>query len=81
MPEKQLRNAKLALQRAGGNFELTASVPFDITPKEIGTVHESIVERIKALTGCPCLSGQVRVVLEGRFDDVINVNLEVGGQL
>jgi hypothetical protein len=78
MPDKQSRIAKLEVQRQASGFELIATVPFNITAKEFGTIHEGIVARVRDLTGCPCLSGVVRVVMDGDFSSVLRVNLETG---
>jgi len=78
MAEKLGRAAQLQFERQATGFTLNATVPFDVSAKEFATLHDSLIKRIKDLTGCPCLSGQVRVVLEGRFDDVLDVNLDTG---
>lgn len=57
---------------------LRVAVPTKISAKELGIVHDSILERIRDLTGCACLSGVIDVILEERFQDVINVELPGG---
>jgi len=72
------RTAKMQVQKSDVGFDLTTSVPFNVNAKEFSALHNGIIDRIKDLTGCPCMSGLVRVVLEGDFGGVVDVNLETG---
>ena len=54
---------------------LSVRVPSDITEKDFGRLGKSIVEIIKNHTGCNCLSGVIRVVLEDDMKDAIRVEL------
>jgi len=73
-----IRTAKMQVQKIESGFDLTTRVPFNINAKEFSALHTGLIDRIKDLTGCPCMSGLVRVVLEGDFGAVTDVNLETG---
>lgn len=81
MSNTAIRTAALKFEKQATGIDLTARVPFNITGKEFSALHTGIIDRIKDLTGCPCMSGQVRVVLEGDFEQVLNVSLETGKAL
>ena len=53
-------------------------MPRDIGDREFAVLHKPIIERIRDITGCPCLSGRVKVVLEDLFNEVIQVDLKSG---
>jgi hypothetical protein len=69
------RAASLKLEKSAGHQTLNVSVPHDIGEKDFGRLGKSIVELIKAHTGCNCLSGIIRVVLEDDMQDAIRVEL------
>jgi len=54
---------------------LTARVPKDINEKEFAHVASSAFGLVGKLTGCNCLSGRIRVVVEDIFADVVRVEL------
>lgn len=57
---------------------LRVSLPQKLTGEEFAIVQKSVFDRIQELTGHPCLSGVIDVVLEERFQDVISVDLARG---
>lgn len=69
------RAASLKLEKYAGHQTLSVSVPHDIGEKDFGRLGKSIVEIIKGHTGCNCLSGIIRVVLEDDMQDAIRVEL------
>ena len=54
---------------------LRITVPPELNEDEFGRLQVSLLERIKDLTGCPCLSGTLNVVMEERFADILDVEL------
>jgi hypothetical protein len=62
-----------------GQRLLSVGVPGKITEKEFNVLGRSIYEQIKKLTGCPCLSGVISVVLHDQFKDTVKVNLKTPG--
>jgi hypothetical protein len=54
---------------------LTATVPSDIKAYELNAVGNSILDIIKRQTGCNCMSGRIKVVIQDDFSDVIRVDL------
>ena len=58
---------------------LTASVPHDFTGDDFAHLRKSIVAQIHRLTGCNCMSGRVKVVIQDDFQDVIHVDLGRAG--
>jgi hypothetical protein len=69
------RAASVKLERFAGRQTLSVSVPHDIGEKDFGRLGKSIVDIIKGHTGCNCLSGIIRVVLEDDMQDAIRVEL------
>lgn len=57
---------------------MRVSLPEKIDEKDFGLIYKSVFERIKDLTGCACLSGVIDVILEERFQDIIEVPLTRG---
>jgi hypothetical protein len=55
---------------------LTARVPNDINEKEFARVASSAFGLINKKTGCTCLSGRIKFVVEDHFGDVIQVKLQ-----
>jgi hypothetical protein len=53
-------------------------LPQNVTGKEFGVLQQAVFDRIQDLTGHPCISGVIDVVLEERFQDVISVDLARG---
>ena len=55
---------------------LRVSVPKDISSGELAHLNSKIVEGvIKNHTGCSCLSGQISVLLESDWQQVVEVEL------
>jgi hypothetical protein len=77
---KEARAATLKLTRtADGAAAISARVPPDITGDELAHVGKATLELIHKLTGCQCMSGQYKFVLEDNFlADIMRVNLQTG---
>jgi hypothetical protein len=71
-------HASLRLANGPEGQVLTAAVPSDINDKEFAAVGQAVLGLIRRLTGCNCLSGRIRVVVEDDFADVIRVDLNRG---
>jgi hypothetical protein len=69
------RAAAIKLEKFAGRQTLNVSVPHDIGDKDFGRLGKSIIEVIRGHTGCNCLSGIIRVVLEDDMADAIRVEL------
>ena len=71
------RVSTLQLEKAGGRQTLNISVPNDIgsKPDDFAHLGKQIVAVIKNHTGCSCLSGNIRVVLEDEMADAIRVEM------
>lgn len=67
------RSAALQLERFAGKQTLNVRVPSDTNEKDLGKLSKSIIEVIRGHTGCNCLSGIIRVVLEDDMQDAIRV--------
>lgn len=73
------RNAKMKLARTEHGTVLNVAVPRDVSAEDFAKLHRVIVgDVIKNLTGCACLSGQIRVILEDDMQEVIRVDLVSG---
>jgi hypothetical protein len=76
---KEVRNASLKLSHAAEGRVLTAKVPSNISHDELARLATSAFEVISKMTGHPCLSGQIKFVVEDNFmNDVIRVDLHNG---
>lgn len=76
---KEVRNASLKLSHTADGRLLTAKVPNNVSHEEFGRLAASAFEVISKLTGHPCLSGQIKFVVEDNFfNDVIRVDLQTG---
>lgn len=75
-----LRLAEMRMQRDpdAGFGTISVAVPSDIGEKDFAVLHKPIIESIRDITGCPCLSGRVRVVLETQFNKLVQVDLRTG---
>ena len=74
-----LRLAKLELHRDQHGTVLNVGLPRELSAKDFAALHGAIVDKvIKGLTGCSCLSGQIKVVLEDDFQQVMRVDLASG---
>lgn len=62
-----------------GKRLLSVSVPSKITQKEFDLLGRSIYDQIKRLTGCPCFSGLISVVLQDQLAETIKVDLGKAG--
>ena len=76
-PKAASRIATLGV--AEGKRLLSVSVPGKITAKEFDLLGRSIYDQIKRLTGCPCFSGLISVVLHDQMADTIKVDLKAAG--
>jgi len=66
------RVATMQLNKQGTT--LRVAVPADMTAGEVAHLNSTIVEGvIKKLTNCPCLSGQISVLLESDWQQVMEV--------
>lgn len=73
----QERVAHLKLSHGPDGSVLTASVPHDFTGDDFTHLGKSILAQVHRLTGCNCMSGRIKVVIEDNFHDVIQVDLKV----
>jgi hypothetical protein len=71
----QPRVAKLKLERTDEGEILNVSVPSDIAERDFVTIGKPILELIRRLTNCTCMSGRIKVVLNDDFNEVLQVNL------
>ena len=69
------RIASLSLTKAASGLTLTASLPKSVSAHDFGTLSNQIIDVIRGHTGCACLSGQIRVVLEEQMADIVHVQL------
>lgn len=69
------RVASLSVSKHLTGTVLTASVAPNISAADFGKLGSQIIDVIRGHTGCACLSGQIRVVLEEHMGDVIQVEL------
>jgi hypothetical protein len=69
------RAAHLKLTSGADGHVLTASVPGDVTEGDFNHLGRSILGLIKRQTGCNCLSGRIKVVLQEDFSEVVRVDL------
>jgi len=69
------RTATLQLAHGAVSSTLTAHVPGDINAHELAAVGSSALDLVRKLTGCNCLSGRIRFVVQDNFADVIKVDL------
>ena len=67
--------ASVQLEKFAGRQTLNVRVPSDVNEKDFARLGKSIVDVIKGQTGCTCLSGIIRVVLEDEMRDAITVQL------
>jgi len=79
--EQSPRVARLKLSKDGGTEVLTAAVPIGFAEGDFNHLGKAVVGLIRRQTGCNCLSGRIKVVIEDDFSDVIRVDLgpAVGG--
>jgi len=74
------RRATLKLTRTADGPALTAGVPGDISREEFRHVVDAAYATITKLTGCQCMSGRYKFVVEDSFlADVMHVDLKTGG--
>jgi hypothetical protein len=69
------REATLTISKGPTGEVLRASVPSDLTERELAHVSEQALGLIKKLTKCNCLSGRISYVVEENYGEVIRVNL------
>ena len=70
---KKVAQLKIAADAEGQ--VLTAVVPRDIAEGDFTKLGQSILGLIKKHTGCNCLSGRIKVVIQEDFSEVIRVEL------
>jgi hypothetical protein len=73
------RVAQLRMSHAADGSVLTAAVPHDFKGEDLAHLGASIAEIIRRQTGCNCLSGRIKVVIQDDFNEVIKVNLGRAG--
>jgi hypothetical protein len=49
--------------------------PGQLTPADLAKINERLVDVVKGLTGCACLSGTIDVIWERDFERVLDVQL------
>jgi hypothetical protein len=69
------RHATLKLSKGPEGQVLTASVPHDVTEKDLAVVTKSAFALVSTLHHCNCLSGVIKLVVEDNFADAIQVDL------
>ena len=57
------------------NRDIRVSHPGQLTLEDIHRIDAKIVDVVKNLTGCACLSGTINVIWERDFDSVLDVRL------
>jgi hypothetical protein len=73
------RRATLKLTHMADDPALAASVPGDISREELHRVVDAAYATITKLTGCQCMSGRYKFVVEDSFlADVMHVDLKTG---
>ena len=76
----QERRGTLKLTHTADGPALAASVPGDISREEFHHLADAAYAAIAKLTGCQCMSGRYKFVVEDSFlADVMHVNLKTGG--
>ena len=69
------RHARILVGEKGTNRAVRVLHPGRLTPDDMGRIDRQLVEVIKGLTGCSCLSGIIDVIWERDFDHVLEVQL------
>ena len=73
------RRARLKLTHTADGPALAAGVPGDISREEFQRLADAAYATITKLTGCHCMSGRYKFVVEDSFlADVMHVNLKTG---
>jgi hypothetical protein len=73
------RTAQVIVQKGKARSTITAYVPTKVGTREIAALNEVLINKvIKDLTGCPCLSGLVDVILHDDLANSIDVDLSSG---
>jgi hypothetical protein len=72
-PTKKVAQLKMSSDVEG--HVLIASVPSDIADGDFTKLGQSILGLIKRHTGCNCLSGRIKVVIQEDFTEVVRVDL------
>ncbi|HVV88559.1 MAG TPA: hypothetical protein VHE35_36195 [Kofleriaceae bacterium] len=71
--------ATLRLSHAADGKVLAARMPFGAGSEEFGRLAARAFDVISKLTGHPCLSGQIKFVVEDNLiNEAIRVNLQTG---
>jgi hypothetical protein len=75
----QERRATLKLTNTADGPALAAGVPGDISREEFHHLVDAAYGTITKLTGCQCMSGRYKFVVEDSFlAEVMHVNLKTG---
>jgi hypothetical protein len=69
------RRARILVGEKGTTRAVRVLHPGKLTPDDMGRIDKQLVEVIKGLTGCSCLSGIIDVIWERDFDHVLEVQL------
>jgi len=73
------RRATLKLTHTADGPALVAGVSGDISREEFGHLADAAYATITKLTGCQCMSGRYKFVVEDSFlSEVMHVNLKTG---
>jgi hypothetical protein len=73
------RSATFKVSHDAHESAVTASVPPNLSAEEFGRVATRAFDLIGRLTGCQCMSGRYRFVVQDPFlNDVIKVDLRTG---
>ena len=79
MATSKSRIAQVTVQKGRAGSTVTAYLPPKPGTKELAALNEVLINKvIKGLTGCPCLSGLVDVILHDDLADSINIDLASG---
>jgi len=71
-----MANERMARLRLSEPGTLSIGVPHDAREQDFAAIGKATLGLIHNLTGCNCLSGRIRVVLEDDWSEVINVQLQ-----
>ncbi|MFO1158689.1 MAG: hypothetical protein U1E60_07605 [Reyranellaceae bacterium] len=69
------RHARILVGEKGTTRAVRVLHPGKLTPDDMGRINKQLVDVIKGLTGCSCLSGIIDVIWERDFDHVLEVQL------
>ncbi len=64
--------AQIFVPRKGSTHAIRVALPKDFKAANFGIIADSVLERIKGLTGCSCMSGIHELIIDHGYEDVIN---------